>query len=203
MFLFIILLGLNFIISWYNAYAVGKYWSESKEIGGWVRISAVAGYAMAIIGFTLVYGCLLLLAFPYVAPLIPALKDVDVTEIMQLTSDLLYLLIGTAILPVGIIIWFESVVKFWRNKTFRSGATAAWNTYAQVRNTVNFARQAPSAFGRVVEVLFDGKSKKKKGNEVLILAAILIIILAACGGYFTASAILKKADREFDGFSEN
>jgi hypothetical protein len=200
MFWFIVMLGVNFAISWFNAYSVGKYWSESKEIGGSVRVSAVAGYAMAIIGFTMVYGCILLLIFPYIAPLIPAFKDYDVmSDVMQLASDLLFLLIGTAILPLGLLICLHSALKAWKTRSFASGATFAWNTYAQVRNTITYAREAPNAFGRVVKVLFKGK---KKGKEAIVIVAILIIILALAGGYFTASAILKKSDREFDGLPE-
>jgi len=196
--MFILMLVVNFAISWFNAHSVGKYWSESKEIGGSVRVSVVVGYIMSIIGFTMVYGCLLLLAFPYVAPLIPALSDIDTTQIMQLTSDLLFLLVGTAIVPLGIFIWFQSAVTFWKRKSLTNGAVFGWNTFAQVRNTITYARNAPSAVGRIAETLFGGKGKKKKGNEVLILVAIFIIILAILGGYFTSSAILKKADREFD-----
>lgn len=200
MFWFMVMLIVNFAISWFNSYSVGKYWSESKQIGGYFRVSAVIGFALAITGFTLVYGCILLLIFPYVATLIPQLKDVDMTTLMQFTSDLLFLLIGTAIIPIGYFVWFESVVAFWKRKTFANGATAAWNTYANVRNTITYARHAPSAFGRIIDVMFGGKGKKK-GNEILIFVAILIIILAILGGYFTASAILKKADREFDGLA--
>ena len=46
-FLYILLLGLNFIISWSNASYVGRYWSESKEVGGSFRRHVVCGYIMA------------------------------------------------------------------------------------------------------------------------------------------------------------
>ena len=82
-----------------------------------------------------------------------------------------------------------------------NGLTAGYNTFAQLHNTMSVARNAPSAFGRVVETLFGGKSKKKD-NTIIILCAILILILAVFGGYFTASAIMKKADREYDMFAD-
>lgn len=66
---------------------------------------------------------------------------------------------------------------------------------------VSAARNAPSAIGRIAETLFGGKGKKKD-NTVVILAAIFVVILAIFGGYFTASAIMKKADREYDMFED-
>ena len=33
----LILLVLNFGISWFNAYSVGRSWADSKAIGGWPR----------------------------------------------------------------------------------------------------------------------------------------------------------------------
>lgn len=199
--LLVLFMGINFVISWHNSVVVGRMWSESKVIGGSVRVLAVAGYIMAICGFTMVYGCLLLFAVPFIMPLIPALSEIPAEEVWALASDMLYILIAAFIIPSGFIIWFNSVVSFWRRKTIAGGVVAGWNTYAQIRNTVNVARNMPGAFSRVTKALFGGKGKKK-GNAVLVLVAVFIVILAVCGGWMTASAIMKKADREYDGFAE-
>jgi len=61
----VLLLAVNFIISWSNANYVGRYWSESKEVGGSFRAYIIAGYIMAIAGFTMVYGYILLLICPF------------------------------------------------------------------------------------------------------------------------------------------
>ena len=196
MFWLILLLVLNFIISWSNAKCCGRYWSESKVTGGWFRFNVIIGYIMAIAGFTMVYGSILLLLLPYVLPLIPAFENIDMTALLQLSSDLLYILVATAVIPTGFFIWFQSLVTFWKHKTLGNGLTAGWNTYAQIRNTVNAARELPSAFGRVTEAFFGGK--KKKSETMIVLIAIFVVILAILGGYFTASSIMKKADREYD-----
>lgn len=81
-----------------------------------------------------------------------------------------------------------------------NGLTAGWNTYAQVHNTISVSRNAPSALSRVANALFGGKGKKKD-NSVIVLFAIFVLILVIFGGYFTASAIMKKADREYDMFA--
>ncbi len=196
---FLLLLIMNFIISWHNSVAVGRMWSESRVIGGSMRTLAIAGYIMAVAGFTMVYGCILLLIAPYIITLFSS--DFPVKELISLTSDMLYVLIITFIIPSGFIIWFNSAVNFWRRKTLANGLVFAWNTYAQLRNTINAARHLPSAIGRIAKALFGGRGRKK-GNAAVILLAVFILILAACGGWFTASAIMKKADREYDGLAE-
>ncbi len=199
-FLLVFALALNFIISWANANYVGRYWSESKEVGGSFRVYIVVGYIMAIAGFTMVYGYILLL----ISPLFLQMAKVDQETILmfeQLASDLIYLFCVITMIPTGFYIWIRSLKNFWEKKTLANGLTAGWNSYAQIHNTISVARNAPSALGRVVEALFGGKGKKKD-NTVIVLCAIFVLILAIFGGYFTASAIMKKADREYDMFAD-
>lgn len=198
--LLLLVLALNFIISWANASYVGRYWSESKQVGGSFRVYIIVGYIMAIAGFTMVYGYILLL----ISPILLQIAEVDQETILmfeQLASDLIYLFCVITIVPTGFYIWIRSLKNFFEKKTLANGLTAGYNTFAQLHNTMSVARNAPSAFGRVVETLFGGKGKKKD-NTIIILCAILILILAIFGGYFTASAIMKKADREYDMFAD-
>ena len=160
----------------------------------------IVGYIMAIAGFTMVYGYILLLICPFILQL----AEVDPETILmfeQLASDLIYLFCIITMIPTGFYIWLKSLKNFFERKTLANGLTAGWNTYAQVHNMVSAARNAPSAIGRIAETLFGGKGKKKD-NTVVILAAIFVVILAIFGGYFTASAIMKKADREYDMFED-
>lgn len=196
----LVLLLVNFLISWANAHYCGRYWSESKITGGYFRFHVVIGYLMAIAGFTMVYGYILLLLAPYIVPLIPQFKNVDVYALMQLASDLIYLLVAAAVIPIGFFIWFNSLATFWKRKTLGNALTAGWNTYAQVHNMVSASKEVPSALGRVSKALFGGKGKKKS-DTMLVMLAIFIVIVAVCSGYFTASAIMKKADREYDALA--
>lgn len=196
----ILLLAVNFGISWLNASYVGRYWSESKEVGGSFRAEVIAGYVMAIAGFTMVYAYILLL----ISPIFMMLADIDQDTIMtfeQLASDLIYIFCIATIIPTGFYIWIRSLKGFWEEKTLSSGVTAGWNSYAQIHNVVSAARNTPSALSRISKTLFGGKSKKKD-NTLVILLAIFVVILALFGGYFTASAIMKKADREYDMFAD-
>lgn len=198
--LFLVLaLALNFIISWANANYVGRYWSESKEVGGSFRAYIVVGYIMAIAGFTMVYGYILLLISPFFLQM-AKLDQETILMFEQLASDLIYLFCVITMIPTGFYIWIRSLKNFWEKKTLANGLTAGWNTYAQVHNTISVSRNAPSALSRVANALFGGKGKKKD-NSVIVLFAIFILILVIFGGYFTASAIMKKADREYDMFA--
>ncbi|MCL2639154.1 MAG: hypothetical protein FWD48_12415 [Oscillospiraceae bacterium] len=193
---FIFMLILNFAISWVNAYSTGRVWSESKEIGGWMRISAWSGYIMAIAGFTMVYGCLILLLSIGLYPSIPWLyENVELELLIDVTSDLLYLLIIAAVIPTGIIIWLNNMVAFWKRRTFGDGVEAAWNTYANIRNIVDATREVPAALQNLTKVLFKGNSK---GKTILVKFALFVIILALLNGFFTASAIKKRADRSYN-----
>ncbi|MGN1330020.1 MAG: hypothetical protein ACI4VN_01620 [Clostridia bacterium] len=196
----ILLLLLNFFISWSNAKYCGRYWSESKAVGGSFRAYVIAGYAMAIAGFTMVYFYLLSVVLPLILPLFMELSNEDLMAIMELSSSMLYILLVLAIVPSGFFIWFKSVANFWEHKTLGNGLVAGYNTFAQFRNTANACRELPSAFGRVTSALFGGKGKKKSETYIVLLA-ILLLILAIFSGYFTASAIMKKADREYDAFA--
>lgn len=198
--LLVFMLALNFIISWANASYVGRYWSESKAVGGSFRVSIVIGYIMAIAGFTMVYGYILLL----ISPILLQLAKVDYDTILmfeQLALNLIYIFSVVTIIPTGFYIWIRSLKTFWERKTIANGLTAGWNSFAQIHNTVNAARNVPSAFGRICNTLFGGKGKKKD-NTLIILLAIFVLILAIFGGYFTASAIMKKADRDYDMFAD-
>mgnify|MGYP006071005215 CR=1 FL=1 len=198
--LLLLVLALNFIISWANATYVGRYWSESKQVGGSFRVYIIVGYIMAIAGFTMVYSYILLLITPFILEI----AEVDRETILlfaQFASDLVYLFCVITIIPTGFYIWIRSLKNFFEQKTLSTGLTAGYNTFAQLHNTIDMARNAPSALGRVIETLFGGKGKKKD-NTIIILCGILILILAIFGGYFTASAIMKKSDREYDMFAD-
>ena len=78
--LFLVLaLALNFIISWANANYVGRYWSESKEVGGSFRVNIVVSYIMSIAGFTMVYYYILLL----ISPIFLQMANVDQETILM------------------------------------------------------------------------------------------------------------------------
>lgn len=201
----LLLLAINFVISWSNASCVGRYWSESKAVGGSFRREVVCGYVMAVAGFTMVYGYILLMLAPFVMVILGADADM-IAEVQGLGGDLIYLLVGTPIVLSGFRIWIQSLRAAWKERSFSYLATAGWNSYAQIHNTISFVRNAPSAFGRVCGALFGGSENRsrssKKKDTIVIYLVIAIVLIAILGGYFTADAIMKRADAEYDLFAE-
>ena len=64
---------LNFAISIWNAYAVGKSWVEARAAGGWPRLMCWAGAVMSASGFSWCYLIFLVLAgyhFQYISDLV-------------------------------------------------------------------------------------------------------------------------------------
>jgi hypothetical protein len=189
----ILLLGLNFGLSWWNAYSAGKIWTEVKQIGGFPRVLAVSAFVMSVAGFTLVYSIILLVVMAFIAPTLGWLSESDVQTLLQLIGDMSYVLVITAVIPSGFIIWINSLIRFWKQKSLKHGGIAAWNTFAMASNVISAARHMPSAISRIVE-----SSKNAKGGVVLL--ALVVVACAVLGGYFTAHAILKKADKKYDLF---
>lgn len=191
------MVALNFAISWWNAKSVGKIWSESKQIGGFTRVLAVSGYVMAIAGFTMVYSIVLIFLVSVIGPMTGYLSEADARQLVQIISDLSYVLIAFAIIPSGIIITINSMINFWKKKSLKNGGIAGWNTFASVRNVVSASRNIPSAISRL-----SGTMKNSKGNGAIIVVAVIVVLCAILGGYFTASAIMKRADKKYDLYSE-
>jgi hypothetical protein len=192
----VILLIVNFVISWFNASNVGRIWSEAKQIGGGTRVLAVAGYIMAIAGFTMVYSILIGYFIAYAGPASGYMTARDAADLAQLVSDMSYILVILPIIPAGIIITVNSLITFWKHKSLRTGGIAAWNTFASMSNVISASRNVPSAFGRIMSSV-----KNSRDNSGIVRLAIAIVLLAVLGGYFTASAIMKRADQKYDLFA--
>jgi hypothetical protein len=95
----VLLLAINFGISWWNARVVGLDWIESKHIGGWVRFMVWMGWLQSSLGFTWCY--VILLAF-----LAKSAGYID-AQAMEATLSLGYLVVIPGILLSGTFIWID------------------------------------------------------------------------------------------------
>lgn len=182
----LLLLVLNFAISYWNAYAAGRYWTEAKLIGGWNRFIIWCAVIMSACGFTWVYLTLLTMLAVGMKWLTP--------EQGMVMFQLGYLIIIFPVLGSGIGIWADSIITAYRTRRFGDIAVAGWNTFAQAHNTWEAARHAPGAIDSVLEA-FSPKGKSSKDSAAGILI-ILLVILAICGGALTTLAIVRWADRK-------
>ncbi len=168
-----LLLIVNFGISWWNAYATGKVWAESKAAGGWPRAMAWAGAVMSACGFTFVYAVVLALiagATGYLPP-----------QYVQGLLELTYVIIVLPILGSGMIIWVESLMTAWRERTFGNIAGAGWNTFAQIHNTYEAATMLPGIFKHLGELFAKGDDDDDlKDRLTMIVFALTLSIVHSC-----------------------
>ncbi len=192
----------NLFVSVQNAKSAGRIWSETKETDKKMHRYCKAVFVMSVAGFTMVYFLVVTVLFLLIGPTLLKIPKETMTEIISIASDLEYVLLVLSMIPSGFMMWFRSASNFWQNKNLRTGLNAGYNTFAMAHNTISAARNMPSALSRLAAVFFGGKGKKKSDTAV-VGAAIILVVLAVCGGYFTAHAIMKKADREYDAFAQN
>jgi len=184
----LILFGLmvvNFAISVFNAWSVGRSWVETKAAGGWPRFMAWMGAVMSACGFTWVY--LIILAL--IAQSFGKLPEVYVDAALKLG----YLVIILPVLGSGLAITIQSWAHFWRERNLRSGAITGWNTFAQAYNMYEAASAIPDAVRDVYKVL-GGKDKDDDDGKAKA-AVLLIVILALTAGVLTTAAIIRVTAR--------
>lgn len=174
------LLLLNFGISWLNAWSVGRSWNDSKAVGGFSRLVVWSGAVMAACGFTWCYLILLALG----ANALGKLPD----EYAQGAIELGYVVLIIPILGSGITITAHSWLVAIRERRLSSMGIAAWNTYAQIHNTVGAVRGLPKIFDHLGKLLKGGNDSKGK----FALLMILLVIAALSAGILTTVMIVSR-----------
>lgn len=178
----IVIWVLNFGISWWNAYACGNIWLETKEIGGWQRLITWCGAIMSAIGFS---WCILIVLALISKAVLPEIG----TKVMMLSIYGGYIIIGPAAVLSGLFIWIDSLVEAWRRRDFPSIAVAGWNTYAQISNTVSLFDGLDTAFKGIGNIISDSDDDVK--GKIIMLAVILIAISLGMGVLLTRYIIRK------------
>jgi hypothetical protein len=176
---------LNLGISFWNAYAVGKSWTEAKSAGGWPRFMTWMGAIMSASGFTWCYLTLLALTGYYFQFL--TLADVG------LALQLGYVIIIPGIIFSGLMITVNSWAVAYRRGGILNYGVAAYNTYAHYHNTASAIRGFGPALGNVIDG-FKGKSRSRsssdsKGAGALVLIAL--VVLAVVAGTLTTVMLIK------------
>jgi len=179
--IFLILL-LNLVISFWNAYAVGKAWVETKHSGGWPRFMAWMGAAMSALGFTWCY--------LVIATVVVIILNWLTPEEAEVMLNLGYILVIPGVLFSGLMITLDSWANAYRRRTVASAGVAGYNTFAQIYNTYQAIQYIPDAFARVLEFFIPKKSSSKDSASAFLI--ILIVILALFGGILTTAAIINR-----------
>jgi hypothetical protein len=181
--LFALVWIINFGISIWNAYAVGKVWVEAKCVGGWRWFMCWMGAIMSASGFTWCYLIFLALTAQH-------FHWITEQETMW-ALDLGYVLLIPFMLFAGYAITLDSWARAYRNGGFMNYGVAAWNTYATIHNTFSAWRNLGSAFSGLGNLLGGGnRSRSRDGNTIIIV--ILLVALALLGGVITTTVIIRR-----------
>ena len=182
-----VLFFLNLLISWNNAYVGGKNLHEAKA-GGWFPwVLNWSAIIMAGCGFTWCY-TLALVGLAYAA------GKLDPTQV-DLAIKLGYVIIVHALLGSGFVITIHSWISFFKKPSIGGGLTVAWNSYAQVKNTMNAASFFPKAVGDLFDSMGGGSSSKsgKDGQGKIAVLTIMLVVLALLLGVLTTRYIVLSA----------
>ncbi|WP_433867572.1 hypothetical protein [Ralstonia wenshanensis] len=179
----ILLLALNFGVSWLNCWSVGGMWAESKALGGFPRLLAWCGAIQAAIGFSSVIGAVLgAIAFHF--------GFLPVKAASQAMS-LWYLLVIIPAIGSGLIITVHSWIIAFRERSILNMGAAAYNTLAQAHNMLGAFRNMGSALDAVAGLF----SNDDDEPSVAVLVVALVAFALASGVLLTAYLIRRYAGR--------
>ncbi len=185
----VLLLALNFGISWLNAWSVGRSWADTKAVGGWSRVVIWCAAIMSACGFTWCYLIMLALGAGALGLLEP--------QYVQVALEIGYLVIIGPILGSGLGIWIDSLTTAWRRRSVGSVAVAGWNTFAQVHNTYQAAKAIPEILQHLGEVFKSKSGGKDAAKAKALILVVILVILAICGGVLTTTMIIRSTARKY------
>jgi hypothetical protein len=183
--LFALVWIINFGISIWNAYAVGKVWVDARHEGGWHRFMCWMGAIMSASGFTWCYLSFLVLSAHYFQWITAAQSEAAL--------DLGYILLLPFMLFAGYAITLDSWAQAYRRGGFLNYGAAAWNTYASIYNTYSAWRNMSSAFTGLGDFLKKrGGSRNNNDGANGVIVVILLVALALLGGVLTTATIIRR-----------
>lgn len=183
---------LNFGISFWNAYAVGNSWVETKHKGGWPLFTAWAGAIMSATGFTWCY----LIALAALA-LQGQWLDRD---IVLAAVNLGYVLLIPGVIVAGGVITLDSWARAYRNRTIQDIGIAAWNSYAEYHNTFHAIDNIRKSFKYVMNTGSSSRSSDSegKGSDIKAVLIMIVLVIVAClAGVITTAIIITRVAGDF------
>lgn len=192
--LLVLILCLNVFISIWNCYVVGTAWKDTMFAGsGFDKALLWSGAIQSGVGFSM--PLLLFLAWAISAYLTsgeePYLSVAEAQQMMEWIGSFWYVAVILPILGSGLTIWIHSVRNAIQRRDFASIATASYNSFAQIYNTVSAFRNLGGALGNVGELFGALGNSKGDGKGKLALVCLIIVIMALVGGFMIAFGLIK------------
>jgi len=176
---------LNFGISIWNAYTVGKAWAEARAVGGWPRVMCWSGAVMSASGFSWCYLIFLVLTAYYY-------QLIDDTT-LNVSLSLGYIILIPGILMAGLVITVDSWGRAFRQGGFLNYGMAAYNTYAQIHNTYSAITGFGEAFRSVSNFFGKGGGDRDRKSSGLVVVILLVGVALAAGVLTTTFIIWRTA----------
>lgn len=178
----LIVLILNFGVSWANAMSCGRAWEESKAVGGFLRFLVWCGAINSAIGFSSVF------MFPVSFVAQAMFPDVLTPQDLHAVFSLWYLTIIFPALGTGLIITIESWNAAFRTRSLGNMSRATYNTFAQAHNTMHAIDSFHPAASSVSK-LFTGKGDAR-GKAILL--GIIIVTVSLCAGIILTAVLIHR-----------
>jgi len=172
---------LNLAISAWNAFACGKAWAETKSAGGWQHFMNWMGAIMSATGFSWCY----LIALVFGAHSLGFLNE----KYMVFSFEVGYVLLVPGLLFSGLMITIDSWAVAYRNGGVLNYGVAAYNTFAQVHNTMS----AIEGFGPAIKGIFEVLGPKAESDDddaPNVFIAFMLVVIALGAGALTTAAII-------------
>jgi hypothetical protein len=175
---------LNFAISVWNAYAVGKAWVDARHENGWHRFMCWMGAILSACGFTWCYLSFLALTAYYFEWITEAQARVAL--------NLGYLLLLPFMLFAGYAVTLDSWVQAYRHGGLLRYGLAAWNTYASIHNTYSAWRNVGGAFTSLGDFLRSRKDRDDRQGVGGVIVVVLLVAFALLAGVLTTAVIIRR-----------
>jgi hypothetical protein len=185
-----VILALNFGISWWNARSCGRAWEESKAIGGSIRVLVWCGAVQSAIGFSSVF------LFPMIFAAHAFYPDYFTDDNLNGALSLWYVTIIFPALGTGFIITIESWIAAYREHSLMNLGVAAYNTFAQIHNTMGAITSLGPSFQSVGKMFASAATSRgdAKGKVAIVglMLALAVVALAICGGVILTAVLIHR-----------
>ena len=163
-------------------------------MGGWFNKTILwSAVIQSGVGFSMP----ILIILAYVAQAVltggaePTLTPEEGRQMMKGIVSLWYVAVIFPILGSGLAIWAHSLREAYRRRDFASIATAGWNSFAQIHNTVSAVNNIGGALGDVGKLFGNLLGEKGDGKGKVAILMIILVIISLVAGFMIAFGLVR------------
>jgi hypothetical protein len=163
--LLVLILGLDFAFSLWNAYASGYDLGMlgRARAGGWQGFVAYCGLGLAYVGMAYVMAVVLSLVAYYLGYVSQGVASTVLA--------FAFLVFGALIIGFSAIVTVQSIIIAARRRNLWSIAIALWNSFAEIWDIAVYVE----SFGDAVSILKGDRSQDDQGYVIIVIIVALLI----------------------------